>query len=866
MIGEILTIAIIGVSDGDRELLERLFPTPMDRQTVESVVEQVDGLRFFRVKEAELEGQHLQLNISRSYPVEDIVLRGNWAFLDSTIFQELSAFPVYDTDTRTIARLEQQVRTFYHLSGYLDVEVNVVPRRQGYTSILQVNIRENSPYVVTDLTYLGHTDIANPPTIIPGTFFEPYRIIRSLERWKLRAIEKGYVNADYFFSYEQNERTFPGFAITAPFKTLLNFFNPRRGISVYYGLYPGEQLDITIEAPDAVDRKGLLDSIRLDQRTAIDDFEIPIIASDTRRYLRRQGFRVEDVYVSGNQDEIFIGIEAHRIHYEEVGIESPYWGKAMEQQLPLYRADEGFDHSGLNRLQGDIRREAANRAVDARTSLREDTPKSATVTVDMRFPRLPLVLSVSDGLDGNNSLQEQAVDSLYELYHHNERSIDDSRYLAQHIQRLYAEKGYLKARAQVQRSVLDRHVAVEVLVDPGPRYRNASVLTFGAESTSRRYVRRVMRYSQMDEYASLSAIEQAQQNIESERIFSYSNYQGIKVGERYYHVVQAEDRGNIFGAVALGYDSFYGPNVQFRVGHGNVMGRGGELTATQRQSARRSISALEYHEDFSFGIPIDTTYTLSRTRAERQSYTSHVDLFSMTIRHFLHESIPLSFSYSHSEYGYRSVSSGLDRGEDYDDGAYHHVGVNVRYNRTDSLVAPTKGFDLQSSYLRSLSQSQRHSDFQTLTLKGSYYLPPWRRGVIALHGEAGQISRDDRLPIPLESRFSLGGANSVRGFEHERVALRSAGGARIGGLAYDRVTAEYRHAFGNIETVLYYDMGNVYPEQLWQDGPSDPYTGVGTGLRYRTPVGPIRLDVAKATTHKTEADSYEIYLTIGYSF
>lgn len=103
-----------------------------------------------------------------------IVLKGNWAFLDSTLFSQITSFPASGTDTVAIRQLRQQVLDFYILEGYLDARVEVEVVNLDYTSVLVIQIREGSPYVVTDTSFVGRSETGSPPLVLPGTFFSAY--------------------------------------------------------------------------------------------------------------------------------------------------------------------------------------------------------------------------------------------------------------------------------------------------------------------------------------------------------------------------------------------------------------------------------------------------------------------------------------------------------------------------------------------------------------------------------------------------------------------------------------------------------------------------------------------------------------------
>ena len=97
--------------------------------------------------------------------------------------------------------------------------------------------------------------------------------------------------------------------------------------------------------------------------------------------------------------------------------------------------------------------------------------------------------------------------------------------------------------------------------------------------------------------------------------------------------------------------------------------------------------------------------------------------------------------------------------------------------------------------------------------------------------------------MPFHKRYFLGGASSIRGWGRYEVSPLSGFGFPIGGLTMMQGTSEVRMPIaGNLGAVVFLDFGNVW-EEAWNFDTGDIRYAVGPGLRYLTPVGPIRVDV-----------------------
>ncbi|WP_377293530.1 autotransporter assembly complex family protein [Rhizobium sp. SG2393] len=190
----------------------------------------------------------------------------------------------------------------------------------------------------------------------------------------------------------------------------------------------------------------------------------------------------------------------------------------------------------------------------------------------------------------------------------------------------------------------------------------------------------------------------------------------------------------------------------------------------------------------------------------------------------------------------------------------------VRDTRTDKLNA-TDGYRLSVGARPSyeIEAGTIFSSFET-SAAGYYSLDAENRFVLAGKVAAGTIIGGSGLAdIPADRRFYLGGGGSVRGYAYQEISPRRADGAITGGRSYVSGTVEGRIAVTDtIGVVPFADFGAVGAGSTPDF--SDIRAGAGIGLRYNTPFGPIRLDVAVPLNPYPGGTSYGIYAGIGQSF
>jgi translocation and assembly module TamA len=138
----------------------------------------------------------------------------------------------------------------------------------------------------------------------------------------------------------------------------------------------------------------------------------------------------------------------------------------------------------------------------------------------------------------------------------------------------------------------------------------------------------------------------------------------------------------------------------------------------------------------------------------------------------------------------------------------------------------------------------------------------WIRGIsdntrLLLRGDFGTTNVAYLDKLPASQRFFAGGDNSVRGYAYEELGPTNELGEVIGGknLIVGSVELEQRIA-GNWSGAIFYDVGNAinsFGDEL--------FAGAGFGVRWQSPVGPIRFDFAWALDK--EQDQFRLHVVIG---
>ena len=160
---------------------------------------------------------------------------------------------------------------------------------------------------------------------------------------------------------------------------------------------------------------------------------------------------------------------------------------------------------------------------------------------------------------------------------------------------------------------------------------------------------------------------------------------------------------------------------------------------------------------------------------------------------------------------------------------------------TDSPLDPSRGYRLQFDVTGSHRAALSDVDIlhvNTLA-KGLYTLADKHRFLARF--QAGLVATSRFEDVPPSLRFFAGGDQSVRGYGYETLSPENDNGVPVGGRYLLVGSGEYQYQFADKwRAALFVDHGNAI------NNLSDPLaTGAGAGIRWISPVGPLRLDIAK---------------------
>ncbi len=199
--------------------------------------------------------------------------------------------------------------------------------------------------------------------------------------------------------------------------------------------------------------------------------------------------------------------------------------------------------------------------------------------------------------------------------------------------------------------------------------------------------------------------------------------------------------------------------------------------------------------------------------------------------------------------------------------------VRAEYVNVDDRIFPTSGAG-GSLVLRSgLEGAGSDASFAQLHARASTFKGMGDNGRLILRAEAGYTWTSALVDMPPSLRFYAGGDRSIRGYEWREVGpritryeededgvLRETGYLATGARNVVTASVEYeRYFFGDWGAAVFVDSGSAFDSTS-----PDWHTGVGIGARWRSPVGPLKLDIARGLDNPDSP--FTVGLSIGAEF
>ncbi|MGH7277300.1 MAG: BamA/OMP85 family outer membrane protein, partial [Candidatus Rokuibacteriota bacterium] len=444
------------------------------------------------------------------------------------------------------------------------------------------------------------------------------------------------------------------------------------------------------------------------------------------------------------------------------------------------------------------------------------------------------------------------------------------------LERQYARRGFHAPEIGVIAEPRDGVMDVTYRIVEGPQTRIGRILIRGLLETREAVIRRQLPFAPGDP-VNPEALVEGQRRLAELGIFERVDVEPLRPPPAPFVdvTVTVRERKPWRADVGLGYSTYEGIRGSLELGHDNLFGTVRSFTLRGRLSERGDRADLIYVEPWVLDTRWRGDVNLFRERRDEIGFDFERYGLALGVGRELAPEIPVrglraALRYELSQIDRFDIDATLVAEGDVRAGTERIATITpeLSLDRRDDPFDPHGG----SFHLLSLRTGGiflgGDADFVKSRLETHWFFDWIPATVVALSarlGLAAPLLDDDSLPI--EERFFIGGATTVRGYRERRLGPRDPRGNPIGGNAQAIFNVEWRFPiwrwFGG---AVFFDTGMLV-EEVDRLDPGRLRSGAGVGVRVSTPVGPLRLDVGYPLDDAPGHDrTPRVYVTVGYPF
>ncbi|MEW6682773.1 MAG: outer membrane protein assembly factor BamA [Nitrospirota bacterium] len=791
-----------------------------------------------------------------------------------------------------IGAAKDRVRAWYERSGYIvDITADVALEESATRARVTFAIQERDRLRLRSITFPGTPAFSKFRHWIalrtaPGEYVSRDHLEQGLDRLRGVYRDAGYLNASI-----------------GP----IEWTTSRRGIEIAVPIQKGTHYRVDIEGETGVGKKALKKQMTFFDDPRDDEEALAEEGALLARFLTDRGYRRAAVRMERHVDPdgtvvIRVVVDAGEpFPLREVVITGNIAASDAELSALLATRPSGFwrdRYAEQETLDGDRQRillwyrghgflspHVATRVEDA-----DDPPRATAVFAVEEGPQTRINRVE---IEGQGAISLELILQRYELQEGAPYVEVRLRAARTAMLEAYSELGYVHATVDTAPTISPDHTRADlrITIDEGLAVKVGSITLSGNERTRDHVILRELTIKPGDPY-------NPQQIFENQRRVSQLGFlREVRLAptdpERQEAIkdlrlsVRERDAGMV--DLGVGYSNYEGMRGFAEITYRNLMGLGRRAGLRLEGSRIERKATLSYRHPWLFNRRIDGKAALYHEVREEETRGYQLSAYGFsagvdrTLRPRLFGSLVYDYQINHFEELTTDDPQFLPFDED-----RANIGSltpSLVWNTRDDLFNPRTGVLATVAFETAALLLGSQEQYWKVTAGTSRFIPVatplvlalgTRFGVASRFGEtrealiqeATQQNTDPRIALllPPNERFYVGGRSSIRGYEEDTVGPKLDDGTPTGGNVFLLLNAELRATVvGSLGVVVFWDGGNTWLDQdsiRW----TDIKTTVGMGVRYNTPVGPLRLDYGHKLNWEPGEAHGTYHFTLGHAF
>lgn len=868
---EITSIEVRGLTRiEDEELIDLIGPgigDKLDRQELSRGIRRAFRKGIFldikAVSEPYGDGVKLIYVASEIPRVNRIVIEGERNIKEKTIRRKFYFREGDDFKEEYLEDARRKLSGFYNRKGYPDAEVDITVEnadRESWVNIL-VNIMEGPPVIVREID--TEADIRAMIGLKEGDVFDREMLDKDIKNIDEYYKKRNYINpvvGPYRFSNGVlTVPVNPGIRYEIKFKDNTAFSNGKLGKELSFI----ENEEITDEAiAEAADRirhfyvsNGYYGAqVAAGVEREDDLVRITFIVFEGKiAVLRKISFSGNSINPEGIKK--ILPFEENRPFNKNLLEES------RDSIIRFYNA-LGYLHADVMEIKKDFQNKGTDLNLEYVIS---EGVRTIIKTIDITGNEL------IDSLQVRNAL------NLEEGSPYNEIDIGDAR---RRLLSLYARYGYIDTVVEVESRIEGDSAFLTYKITENKPSIIWKIILKGNQKTKAKIIMREFTLNEGD-VCNYEEISRTKQRLYKLGIFSEVSIDvldwGIETDGKVIKDLLVSIKEGKSGSVeiSLGYGDYEQVRGTLEISYRNIGGYNRQVGLRTDQNFIERRYIFNFREPWLFNWP-DVPLKIFLIREERRGinvesrevlYKIDKQSFIAGIEKEIAEGLKIGLDYEYSFTDTFDVTEDVILSkEDTGTLVISSVSPSIYFDKRNDPFNPTSG-SLHGIVVKyAVKELFSEAEFVKGTFQSSWYFQLLKPVVLAFSLRGGMAyGLGDTEELPLIERFFLGGRSTVRGYSQDSLGPKGADGNPTGGNIFALTNWELRFSLGKgFGLVTFVDAGNVW--KTIDDVDDKLKFTAGPGLRYNTPVGPIRIDYGHKLNREKNESSGEVHFSFGHAF
>lgn len=434
---------------------------------------------------------------------------------------------------------------------------------------------------------------------------------------------------------------------------------------------------------------------------------------------------------------------------------------------------------------------------------------------------------------------------------------------------------FVDVRPRVERRRAEKQVDLVFVVNESAKAFINNINISGNVRTLDQVVRREMLLVEGDPF-NRTKIQKSKQNVEDLDFFEEVEVRAVPtaVEDKVDIEVEVQEKSTGELMIGAGFSTADGPLADFRLRERNFLGKGQTLDFTTTLSGLRTEFEFGFTEPYFLNRDLQAGFNvfhITRDLQDVSSYDRRQSGGRLFTDYPIAKNLRQTLSYRLEKNDITNVQPTASLFIQLQQGkrVTSAVAQRLTYDTRNSATDPTEGgifrFDTEVAGLGGDAR------YVSTRIGGNYYWPLTKQWIVSVLGEAGHIVAFGGETVQINERFNLGGT-TLRGFERFGVGPRDAATTdSLGGNTFYRGSAEVGFPLGlpeefQIRGHLFSDFGSLWSIDSGGAGlvgdNSSLRLSVGAGVSWKSPLGPIRVDV----TAPILKEDFDITQVLSFSF